>query len=182
MPRSSPSKASEIADEQFLHNVLGFDGLRLQFEKGFEIVIEIEQCARNVARPHGFAYSFVLVGPDAYGQRVRLLGFDNAHAAGKRKPAVAFDHEHRENRTRFGLLLEAGPPALRLITNLQEAVADFLANAYDLLRREGVEVEAGKVPTEPTEPTLRAIGDNKSRVEFKMKQLGRRKTAKKRGT
>lgn len=178
MSRSSPSKADEIPDEQFLQNVLGFDGFRLQFEKGFEIVIEIEQCARSVARPHGFAYSLVLVGPDAFGQRVRLLGFDNAHAAGKRKLAVAFDHEHRENRTRFGLLLEAGPPALRLLTSMQEAIADFLAKAYDLLRREGIDVEAGRVATEPTSA---AIGNKRSRVDSKMKQLGSRNTTMKRG-
>lgn len=154
MPRSSSDKASEVADEQFLQNVLGFDGLRLQFEKGFEIVIEIEQCGRSVARPHGFVYSLVLVGPDAFGQRVRLLGFDNAHAAGKRKLAVAFDHEHRETRTRFGLLVEAGPPALRLLTNMQQAIADFLAKAYDLLRREGVDVEAGRAATAPDRQRL----------------------------
>ena len=81
----------------------------------------------------------------AFGQRVRLLGFDNAHAAGKRKLAVAFDHEHRETRTRFGLLVEAGPPALRLLTNMQQAIADFLAKAYDLLRREGVDVDARRL-------------------------------------
>lgn len=174
----SPKKASEIADVQFLQNVLSFDGLRLQFEKGFEIVLEIEQCAQSAARPHGFVYSFVLVGPDAFGQRVRLLGFDNAHAAGKRKLAVAFDHEHRENRTRFGLLLEAGPPAIRLLPNMQEAIADFLAKAYDLLRREGVDVDAGRMAVAPAQS---AIGSNKSRVDSKRKDVGSRKTSRKRG-
>lgn len=42
-------------------------------------------------RPHGFDYSLTLHGPDGE----RLVGFDNAHPAGRQKRGAPQDHRHR---------------------------------------------------------------------------------------
>ena len=42
-------------------------------------------------KPHGIDYSLTLHGPDGK----RLVGFDNAHAVGRRKGRQAHDHRHR---------------------------------------------------------------------------------------
>lgn len=42
-------------------------------------------------KPHGLDYSLTLHGPSGE----RLVGFDNAHPAGKRRRGVPHDHRHR---------------------------------------------------------------------------------------
>lgn len=42
-------------------------------------------------KPHGLDYSLTLHGPDGE----RLVGFDNAHPAGRRKRGEPQDHRHR---------------------------------------------------------------------------------------
>jgi hypothetical protein len=42
-------------------------------------------------KPHGLDYSLTLHGPDGE----RLIGFDNAHPAARRKRGAALDHRHR---------------------------------------------------------------------------------------
>lgn len=41
--------------------------------------------------------------------------------------------------------MEAGPPIARPVTDLQKAIADFLAKAYDLLSREGVDTGSAQM-------------------------------------
>jgi hypothetical protein len=149
MATSARAKAQAVTDDAFLEHVLSFSGMRLRFDSGFELTIEITQCEATPDRPHGFEYAFALVGPDRSGRRVRLLGVDNAHAGkGADQP---FDHEHRERRTRAGYLVEAGPPIARAIESVQWAIGDFFDKAYDLLGREGVDTGAGHLEQQDTE-------------------------------
>lgn len=148
MSRSSNKQdKSYDADELFLENVLSFDGTSLRFDRGFEVTIQIAQCEVTEERPHGFNYAFTLVGPDYSGQRVRLLGRDNAHAGkGADRP---YDHEHRERRNRAGGLVEAGPPVAKPLTNIQEAIGEFFEKAQALVEREGVDTSTGTIAQMP---------------------------------
>jgi hypothetical protein len=167
MGTSASQKARAVVDEAFLEHVLSFDGTSLRFESGFEITVEISQCSATPDRPHGFEYAFALIGPDRSGRRVRLLGMDNAHAGkGADRP---FDHEHRERRTKAGYLMEAGPPIARPVTNVQAAIANFLAQAYDLLNREGVNTGAAQME----QANAANVGEEK-RATIKAKQAKKR--------
>jgi len=78
-------------------NLLALNGDRYFVdEKGeFEAIFETKSVPVTPERPHGLKYSLVLL--DANGDRV--VGFDNAHAAGGRlgpgkKRLKQYDHKH----------------------------------------------------------------------------------------
>jgi hypothetical protein len=51
----------------------------------------VRRVPATLEKPHGLDYSLTLHGPNGE----RLVGFDNAHALGKRKGGTPQDHQHR---------------------------------------------------------------------------------------
>ena len=83
-----------------LENLLAFDGEEFTTEEGLTMRFKVKRCPVTPERPLGIRYSLTLHDP--YGHRI--LGFDNAHAAGIRKQKRfgakirTFDHVHRSAR------------------------------------------------------------------------------------
>jgi hypothetical protein len=65
--------------------------------------------------------------------------------------------------------MEAGPPIARPVTNVQAAIANFLAQAYDLLNREGVNTGAAQME----QANAANVGEEK-RATIKAKQAKKR--------
>jgi hypothetical protein len=79
-----------------LQFLLDFDGRVHHLEEGYWIKFEIKRVKASRRRPFGLSYSFTLHAPNG----VRLVGFDNAHAAtaGRsrfKQRSQAIDHWHR---------------------------------------------------------------------------------------
>ena len=60
-------------------------------EGGHWVRFVVTRVAASPEKPHGLDYSLTLHGPDGE----RLVGFDNAHPAGKQKRGEPQDHRHR---------------------------------------------------------------------------------------
>ena len=73
-----------------LDNLLVLDGDRYFIdEQGeLEVVFSVTRVPQSGAKPHGIDYSIVLLNSNGD----RLVGFDNAHAIGRR--SVTYDHRH----------------------------------------------------------------------------------------
>jgi hypothetical protein len=73
--------------------LLDLDGLTLVVdpEGGHWVRFVVTQVPPTPEKPHGLDYSLTLHGPDSE----RLVGFDNAHPAGKQKRGGPQDHRHR---------------------------------------------------------------------------------------
>ncbi len=81
-----------------LDALLDLDGqiLVLDDQEGYWVKFSVRRVHSSPERPHGLDYSFTVHGKN----NVRLIGFDNAHAARHSnrpggKGQVEFDHEHR---------------------------------------------------------------------------------------
>jgi hypothetical protein len=74
-------------DELSLERLLDFDRRRYWLRNDWSVRFRVYRVQAHPGRPTGIKYSFTL--HDDTGER--LLGFDNAHAAGA---AAAFDHRH----------------------------------------------------------------------------------------
>lgn len=84
-----------------IENLLILDGDRYFIKDGkYEVVFKANLIEVSTERPHGLKYSLVLL--NANGDR--LIGFDNAHPAPKRRGPGAkktsyYDHKHKGKRT-----------------------------------------------------------------------------------
>ncbi|HZK98733.1 MAG TPA: DUF6516 family protein [Caulobacteraceae bacterium] len=120
----------ESSPKDELAYLLDFDGARYLFDEGYWVKIEVKRTEPTRQRPHGLSYSLTLHDPEG----VRLLGFDNAHAAPplggryKAKP-VAHDHWHRTGKDK------GRPYAFRSALRL---VQDFLDEVERVLAERGV--------------------------------------------
>jgi hypothetical protein len=83
-------------------HLLDLDGQYFQFEGGYYAKCVFHVVPKSQQKPHGFDYSLTLHRKDGE----RMLGFDNAHAAPKRRGpasksrrAPEFDHRHKGDRT-----------------------------------------------------------------------------------
>ncbi|MGD9539113.1 MAG: DUF6516 family protein [Alphaproteobacteria bacterium] len=76
-----------------LDTLLDLDGqvLVVDPEGGHWVRFVITRVPATPEKPHGLDYSLTLHGPDGE----RLVGFDNAHAAGRRRRRGPYDHRHR---------------------------------------------------------------------------------------
>lgn len=82
----------------------------------------VTRVPESLEKPHGIDYSLTLHGPDGE----RLIGFDNAHPAGKGQ-AGPQDHRHRLRRVRPYVYHDAAT-----------LLADFWAAVDAVLRERGV--------------------------------------------
>jgi Family of unknown function (DUF6516) len=120
----------ESSPEDELAYLLAFDGALYLFEEGYWVKIEVKRTTPTPQRPHGLSYSLTLHDPEG----IRLLGFDNAHAApplGGRYKArpVAHDHWHRTEEDK------GRPYEFRSALQL---VQDFLNEVERILGERGV--------------------------------------------
>lgn len=79
-----------------LDTLLDLNGLTLVVDPdgGHWVRFVVTRVPPTSQKPHGLDYSLTLHGPDGE----RLMGFDNAHPAGKKRRSDPQDHRHR-NRT-----------------------------------------------------------------------------------
>jgi hypothetical protein len=75
-----------------LDTLLDLDGITLIVEPdgGHWVRFVVTQIPPTPEKPHGLDYSLTLHGPNGE----RLVGFDNAHPAGKQKRGDPQDHRH----------------------------------------------------------------------------------------
>ena len=75
-----------------LDTLLDLDGITLIVEPdgGHWVRFVVTQIPPTPEKPHGLDYSLTLHGPNGE----RLVGFDNAHPAGKQKRGNPQDHRH----------------------------------------------------------------------------------------
>ena len=78
--------------DEAMERLLDYDRRRYWLENGWSIRFRVQRVEASETRPHGIRYAFTLHAVDGK----RLMGFDNAHGAGR---ALAFDHSHRFRRT-----------------------------------------------------------------------------------
>jgi hypothetical protein len=76
-----------------LDTLLDLDGQTLVVdpEGGHWVQFVVRRVPVSPKKPHGLDYSLTLHGPNSE----RLVGFDNAHRAGKRRRGEEQDHRHR---------------------------------------------------------------------------------------
>ncbi len=108
-----------------LDTLLDLDGLTLvvDAEGGHWVRFVVTQVPPTPEKPHGLDYSLTLHGPDGE----RLVGFDNAHPAGKQKRGGPQDHRHRIRTVK--------PYDYRDAATL---LADFWAEVDAMLKERGV--------------------------------------------
>jgi hypothetical protein len=109
-----------------MQRLLEFDRRRYWLVNGWSIQFRIAVTPLSQVRPHGIRYSFTLHDIDG----TRLLGYDNAHGAGR---ALAYDHRHRLRRTE-----ELVPYEFR---GADELICDFFAAVESACETEGVPFE-----------------------------------------
>lgn len=120
----------EPPPEHELAWLLDFDGARYLFDQGYWVKIEVRRTEPTKERPHGLSYSLTLHDPDG----IRLIGFDNAHAApplGGRYKAQPAEHDHW-HRTESD---KGRPYAFRSAPELLE---DFFREVERVLGERGV--------------------------------------------
>jgi hypothetical protein len=107
-----------------LETLLDLDGVVLVVdpEGGHWVKFVVTRVPVSPEKPHGLDYSLTLHGPDGR----RLVGFDNAHPAGRRGP-VAYDHRHRFRTVKAYEYRDAA-----------ELLADFWRAVDAVLRERGV--------------------------------------------
>lgn len=76
-----------------LDSLLDLDGLTLvvDLKGGHWVRFVVTRVSPTLEKPHGLDYSLTLHGKSGE----RLMGFDNAHPAGKQKRGDPQDHRHR---------------------------------------------------------------------------------------
>ena len=109
-----------------MHRLLAYDRRRYWLENGWSVRLRVAEVAVTTGRPHGLKYAFTLHDTD----RVRLLGFDNAHGVLR---AQAYDHQHRFRRTAELAGYE--------FKGADELICDFFDAVEQACRREGVPFE-----------------------------------------
>jgi hypothetical protein len=118
--------------DEAMRRLLDFDHRQYWLSNGWSIRFRIAEVAPTEGRPHGIKYAFTLHDVD----RIRLLGFDNAHGI----PRVqAYDHRHRFRRT-----ADLVPYDFR---SADELICDFFDAVQQACRHESVpfEFEADEV-------------------------------------
>jgi hypothetical protein len=112
-----------------LSYLLDLDGEILVQAGGYWVKIEARKCEMSPQIPHGIRYSLTL--HDRYGKRA--LGFDNAHAAPKRRGGfsarrIEYDHWHPDRRAiEVYEFIDAG-----------KLLEDFFAAVDQVLKERGV--------------------------------------------
>jgi len=115
-------------DDPSLLRLLDLDGEIMEVGGGFWVALRVRRVTASAARPHGIAYSLVLIGPGDE----RLVCYDNAHPVkagrgpGGRKAAAA-DHRHVRSRI-----------APYAYTDADVLMRDFWTDVERVLKEEGV--------------------------------------------
>ena len=83
----------KVRQDPTLDLLLDLDGqvLVVDPEGGHWVRFIVTRVPESPEKPHGLDYSLTLHGPDGE----RLVGFDNAHPAGRQKRGDRQDHRHR---------------------------------------------------------------------------------------
>jgi hypothetical protein len=108
-----------------LDTLLDLDGTVLVIDPAGAhwVRIVVTRVPPSAEKPHGLDYTLTLHGPDGG----RLVGFDNAHAVGRRPAGGPHDHRHRLHTVR--------PYAYQDAATL---LADFWATVDAVLKERGV--------------------------------------------
>ena len=108
-----------------LDTLLDLDGQVLVVDSngGHWVRFVVTRVPATAAKPHGLDYSLTLHGPNGE----RLVGFDNAHPAGRSKRGDPHDHRHRLRTVRPYDYQDAAT-----------LLADFWAVVDSVLRERGV--------------------------------------------
>jgi Family of unknown function (DUF6516) len=108
-----------------LDTLLDLDGQMLVVDPEGEhwVRFVVTQVPASPEKPHGLDYSLTLHGPDGG----RLVGFDNAHPAGRQKRGTPQDHRHRLRTVKSYDYQDAAT-----------LLADFWATVDAVLRERGV--------------------------------------------
>lgn len=128
LKKLSPADKFKRRDDPALARLLDLNGEVMEVGGGFWIALRVRRAAVSEAKPHGIAYSLVLIGP----KDERLVCYDNAHPVkagrgpGGRKP-VAADHRHVRSRI-----------APYAYTDAEALMRDFWTDVERVLKEEGV--------------------------------------------
>lgn len=142
------SPSGEFLDEA----LLGFDGTVYGFDGGYEISLSIRRVDASDAFPHGFRYSFVLLGPDAKGNAARrILAYDNAHAPSDAKQP--FDHLHRTRSGPGGAPVGVHQGVAVSVKSIEELIGTFFSECETKLTELGVDWGSLAQAPEVAEPT-----------------------------
>jgi Family of unknown function (DUF6516) len=108
-----------------LDTLLDLDGQVIVLNsEGYRIQFRVTVVPASPEKQHGLDYSLTLHAPSGE----RLVGFDNSHQAGRRKPGGAQDHKHRLKTVRRYTYRDAS-----------SLLSDFYAEAEAVLRERGVQ-------------------------------------------
>ena len=113
------------ARDPALDTLLDLDGQTLVVDAEGEhwVRFEVTHVPTSPEKPHGLDYSLTLHGPDGE----RLVGFDNAHPAGRQTRGEPQDHRHRLRTVRPYDYQDAAT-----------LLADFWATVDAVLRERGL--------------------------------------------
>lgn len=139
-------------NELLAEALLGFDGTVYRFDGGYEISLSIRRVDASDAFPHGFKYSFVLLGPGARGNAVkRILAYDNAHAPSDAKQP--FDHLHRTRKGPGGAPIGVHQGIAISVKSIEELIGTFFSQCEAKLTELGVDWGSAAQTSETAEPT-----------------------------
>lgn len=108
-----------------INTLLDLDGMVIEQSQGYWTKFEAQRLDSTEERPHGIRYSLTL--HDRQGNRV--LGFDNAHAVGRKR---TYDHRHRHSNDK-GIPYE--------FVDAHQLLKDFWAEVDKTLKKFGIEGE-----------------------------------------
>ncbi len=155
---------SELLDEA----LLGFDSTVYGFDGGYEISLSIRRVDASAAFPHGFKYSFVLLGPDTKGNAAkRILAYDNAHAPSDAKQP--FDHLHRTRSGPGGAPVGVHKGVAVSVKSIEELIGTFFSQCEMKLTELGVDwrslAQAPEVAAEPTKSKARNASSGRKGIK-----------------
>jgi hypothetical protein len=113
-----------------LEFLLAFDGRVHNLAGGYWLKFVIRRVGSAPGRSHGLTYSLTLHGPNGN----RLIGFDNAHRAPRRRgdPTNEMDHVHRT---------EHDPGRPYAFVDGETLIADFFREVERVLAERGIGME-----------------------------------------